>query len=529
MIQRINVTFKHESKRPDLWDDVFIDIDLTPSMNSPKDSNKNLRLSVYIHYQLKTLVLNDAVELFWNEKYPILHALNNGESLDAHKHAYFCQAINENVYRKILYFFNEDKNLTVQALISIRELATMRESGISPQIIRNTSFIKENITSDKDMQYAYELGVLVLFDSRMHLLNKNEVFKESIKFNICSSKSEYDLILDYKKQILPTDINALVGANGSGKTYAINEIVKQITDPKNPQRPPINHLVLFSNTIKDGYLDKKNTTHSTNSKSDFVYVNMISQKKYDAQLSIRSKYSTTAALRGMLLRDYGEYGVFQKKILLIDTLKRIFDFSDIQIPLIGNPRKKTINLISDNPSQGDLAYFDTKKDFKLVNDFQEPTKLSSGQNTFIRFLSYALSCIEQNSLIIYDEPENFLHPNLEIMFLEIFEQILRLTDSIGLIATHSSVMIRELPSSSVNILIHDEDGYFVAKPNIETFGANLQTISNYVFGDFESTKLHQNFIQELTKNAKSIDEMIKKYEHLDASILSQMILLAQYK
>jgi predicted ATP-dependent endonuclease of OLD family len=271
-------------------------------------------------------------------------------------------------------------------------------------------------------------------------------------------------------------------------------------------------------------LDRDRKKELQQSKIDFIYVNMITQKKFDANTEIISKYCTTSALREILMRDFKQYGSFNKKMLLIDTIKRIFDYTDIAIPLIGHPYKNNIKLISENYSQEDIAYFDSKRDFEFVNNDYDTIKLSSGQKTFVRFLCYALAGIEQNSLIIYDEPENFLHPNLEILFLEIFEQILQSTDSIGLIATHSSVIVRELPSSSVNILIHDQDGYFVSKPNIETFGANLQSISNYVFGDFESTKMHQTFMSKLTQSAKSIDEIIQKYKELDASIVSQMIL-----
>ncbi|MCV5791964.1 ATP-binding protein, partial [Escherichia coli] len=56
-----------------------------------------------------------------------------------------------------------------------------------------------------------------------------------------------------------------------------------------------------------------------------------------------------------------------------------------------------------------------------------------------------LGAIRRNSLILIDEPELFLHPTLEIAFIQMLKKILRNYASKALLATHSLVTVRELP------------------------------------------------------------------------------------
>ncbi|WP_369887280.1 AAA family ATPase [Klebsiella pneumoniae] len=62
-----------------------------------------------------------------------------------------------------------------------------------------------------------------------------------------------------------------------------------------------------------------------------------------------------------------------------------------------------------------------------------------------------LSSIQNNSIILIDEIENFLHPNLIISLISSLSDLLISTNSICLIATHSLYVAREIPRSGVHI------------------------------------------------------------------------------
>ena len=54
----------------------------------------------------------------------------------------------------------------------------------------------------------------------------------------------------------------------------------------------------------------------------------------------------------------------------------------------------------------------------------EVVKLSSGQRLFFYIVINLVGEIKKDSLIVIDEPELFLHPNLEIVFISLLKKVL---------------------------------------------------------------------------------------------------------
>ena len=79
----------------------------------------------------------------------------------------------------------------------------------------------------------------------------------------------------------------------------------------------------------------------------------------------------------------------------------------------------------------------------FLND--EPIELSSGQRLFAYIVINILGTMRRNSLILVDEPELFLHPTLEIQFVDMLKAILAKFNSKALLATHSVVTVRKCP------------------------------------------------------------------------------------
>lgn len=123
-------------------------------------------------------------------------------------------------------------------------------------------------------------------------------------------------------------------------------------------------------------------------------------------------------------------------------------------------------------------------------------KLSSGQRLFSYIVINVLGAIKRNSLILVDEPELFLHPTLEIQFIEMLKEILTSLSSKALLATHSVVTVREMPSDCVHVFERTADGLVVSSPPFQTFAGDIQRISSYVFGDRSAVKPHEAWIRQ---------------------------------
>lgn len=139
--------------------------------------------------------------------------------------------------------------------------------------------------------------------------------------------------------------------------------------------------------------------------------------------------------------------------------------------------------------------------------------LSSGQQTFVDLVMNILSLIKPNSLILIDEPENTLHPNLEVDFMRILQSILNDFDSFAIIATHSATIVREVPSEFVHVIKFCESSQpVIHQPSIKTFGADIGTITNYIFDDiFKDEKAFENWFLAEKGKYGTFNQFEEKY------------------
>lgn len=162
----------------------------------------------------------------------------------------------------------------------------------------------------------------------------------------------------------------------------------------------------------------------------------------------------------------------------------------------------------------DFEDFESKLYF--FNENQLIPSLSSGQETFVNLIINILALIKPNSLILIDEPENTLHPNIEIDFISILQDILSDEDfdSFAIIATHSPTIVREVPESFVRVIKFDGSRQpLIDSPSIKTFGADIGTITNYVFDDiFKEDKPFEKWFYNEKLKYGSFAEFEQKYK-----------------
>ena len=147
--------------------------------------------------------------------------------------------------------------------------------------------------------------------------------------------------------------------------------------------------------------------------------------------------------------------------------------------------------------------------------------LSSGEARFIKLLAQACTYIENGSLLLLDEPETHLHPNFIARLMSALESLLADTGSCAILATHSVYVVREVFHDQVVIVERHEDGSVSVKaPGMRTFGADISTISTFIFGEEDSSFLAEDVMSRIRSENLSLDELREKY----GKILSREIL-----
>ncbi|MDH5667790.1 MAG: AAA family ATPase [Nitrospira sp.] len=160
------------------------------------------------------------------------------------------------------------------------------------------------------------------------------------------------------------------------------------------------------------------------------------------------------------------------------------------------------------------------------NDDQTLSFLSSGQSILCHFVTALLAWIQPNTLVLFDEPETHLHPNAVASLFLVLTDILASYDSYAVVATHSPVVIQEIPSKRV-VVFRRTGNITVAEPlEFESFGESIAELTRHVFETIEVESLYRRTLKELARH-ESADEVLAKFGS-GLSLSAQAYLLAQY-
>ncbi|UII73959.1 ATP-binding protein [Pseudomonas sp. HN11] len=143
-----------------------------------------------------------------------------------------------------------------------------------------------------------------------------------------------------------------------------------------------------------------------------------------------------------------------------------------------------------------------------------PVELSSGQRVMFRFALHFLTHASYGALLVIDEPETYLHPNLISDYMMLLYRILTATGSTAIIATHSAYVVRELPKHCVHVLQRDGEKIVNGTPYLNTLGASVSEISAAVFGDSTANAYHRKITQLLSESDLSFEEVLDGYRDI---------------
>lgn len=118
--------------------------------------------------------------------------------------------------------------------------------------------------------------------------------------------------------------------------------------------------------------------------------------------------------------------------------------------------------------------------------------LSSGHKIAVLALTTLVSTVEERSLVLFDEPETHLHPPLVSALLRALSELLEERNGVAIIATHSPVVLQEVPASNVYTVMRVGSVVKAERLERESFGAGVGDLTAAVFGlEVTHTGFHQ--------------------------------------
>lgn len=384
-------------------------------------------------------------------------------------------------------------------LYALRDAAFF--SQIHESFEKNTNFIKSLIREDTAERLLREAK---------HIINESDfstLYTFKYSFQPPFSKTPIDIDFNFNgNSEIPDRIYGLIGKNGTGKTQLVTSLPHKISRKEDrffsPKTPLFSKVIAVSYSIFDKFEIPKKT-------ASFNYV----------YCGLRNKDGDFITEKGLSLRFHNtwkkieELGRMNKwrKILLNFIDEEILDQFLVLRDEISNPKNKY---------RVDIGGFNKIKSY-----------LSSGQSIILYIISEITAHIRLDSLLIYDEPETHLHPNAITQLMNTIYDLVHEFESYCIIATHSPLVIRELFSKNVYVIERHGNTPSARRIGLESFGENLSTLTDEVFGNKDIPKQYKKIIQELVYSGDSYENIVSTLESDDVplSLNARLFIKSQIK
>lgn len=330
-------------------------------------------------------------------------------------------------------------------------------------------------------------------------LQRKDIYSFTYLFKPSYSEEYKDLEIHFNPEsLIPRRVVGLIGENGVGKTQLISSIPRNIAIKEKQcfktEIPQFNKIIAISYGVFD-HFERPRATATFNYTYCGLQIEDIEGKHI---MDMDNQINLLVSLGRLINRDWQKVKnlrLYLSTILSEDFVERWF-------------------LSKNNKSQLNIPV--------LANDFR---CLSSGESMLVYVFCSILANIRHDSLILFDEPEIHLHPDAITKLMSALNDLLVDNESFAIIATHSPMIVREIPSS--NVFIMDKvgnDTLSIRKLRHETFGTNISIIEQEVFGAQSTQRYYRKRLQYLKEEGYSKEKVLKDIEVEDVNIGLNLLL-----
>lgn len=332
-----------------------------------------------------------------------------------------------------------------------------------------------------------------------------------------NSYGKIDLMFKVKVDSKPsTNIHAIIGRNGVGKTTILNGMIDAIVK-KNTAGTFYNEDGWESSLINESY---------------FSSLVSVSFSAFDPFIPPREQPEPS---RGTCYFYLGLKNLIDKnRLLTLDDLQGDCGVSLSRCFNDNEKNKRWKNALEKLSSDENFHAMDLEqleKKYHVVRkrlgrqydtkEFQQQylneikpilSGMSSGHAIVFFTITKLVAIVEEKTLILIDEPESHLHPPLLSAFIRALSDLLLDKNGVSIIATHSPVVLQEIPKSCVWKIYRRGTDVQHDRPSIETFGENVGVLTNEIFSlEVEKSGFHDLLVKSI-ESGKTYQEIIKEYK-----------------
>lgn len=138
-------------------------------------------------------------------------------------------------------------------------------------------------------------------------------------------------------------------------------------------------------------------------------------------------------------------------------------------------------------------------------------RLSSGHAIVLLTITRLVELVDERTIVLLDEPEGHLHPPLLSSFIRCLSDLLVRRNGAAIIATHSPVVLQEVPKLCTWKLRRSGAMPFVERPTIETFGENIGVLTREVFGLQVTQSGFHRLLKDAVAEGSSYKQILRQF------------------
>ncbi len=305
----------------------------------------------------------------------------------------------------------------------------------------------------------------------------------------------------------PTNVHVLIGRNGVGKTTLLNDMALAIVDEEVSSAEvgaftallddPDERLFTSLVSVTFSAFDPFDPLPSRQNKSEGVQYAYIGLKHVGPGRDGKPRppkspdaLSTDFGNSVLICRQGAKVGRWHRALEMLQA-DRIF-------------RDAELSGLARSGVEADEIKVEARRLFK---------KLSSGHKIVLLTVTRLVETVEEKTLVLLDEPEAHLHPPLLSAFVRALSDLLINRNGMALIATHSPVVLQEVPQSCVWKIRRTGTRSVAERPEIQTFGENVGLLTREVFGLEVTDSGFYKMLRDAVKDLPDYEGVMRRFNN----------------
>ncbi|RZE59687.1 hypothetical protein C0Q98_14345 [Streptomyces albidoflavus] len=299
----------------------------------------------------------------------------------------------------------------------------------------------------------------------------------------------------------PTNIHVLIGRNGVGKTHLLNHMTRALADDRATSdevgKFEVTGRGTFANLVSVTFsaFDPFEPIGSPRNKATGMHYSYVGLKSIATKVD--DKPRPPKDWRALAR----EFSISVKVCLQGARLvrwRRALEMLEAD-PIFNDARVADL---------ADSVADDAELSKRASNLFRS---LSSGHKIVLLTITRLVESVEERSLVLLDEPEAHLHPPLLSAFTRALSDLLVNRNGVAIIATHSPVVLQEVPKKCAWKLRRSGREVVFERPGVETFGENVGVLTREIFGLEVTRSGFHRILGDAVSDGDSYEAIVERF------------------